>query len=221
VTELRNSPGIVRWNTDKHYLATLASTGVPVIPSEFAEPGMDAGQAVITFLNKHTPEEFVVKPAVGAGSKDVFRYRLTDQAAAIEHASSLLADQRSILLQPYLDSVDRHGETALLFFAGRFSHAIRKAPILTREQKPVEALFAAERITPRTPGADELEVGEQAIAAIPFEQPLYARVDLIRDATGAPRVLELELTEPSVFLDHSPGSADRFAQAIVTAGIPG
>ncbi|HVX05690.1 MAG TPA: hypothetical protein VHA71_11300, partial [Rhodanobacteraceae bacterium] len=77
-------------------------------------------------------------------------------------------------------------------------------------------LYAEETIDPRTPGADELAVARRAIAAIPFRQPLlYARVDLIRDDAGAPRLLELELVEPSVFAANADGVAGRFAGAIM------
>ena len=122
-----------------------------------------------------------------------------------------------MLLQPYLDSVDRDGETSLIYFAGKFSHAIRKAPLLPRGDagSPAGGLFAPERITPRVPGADELRVAEKVLAALPFETPLYARIDLIRDASGAPTLLELELTEPSLFLVHAPGAAERFAAAVL------
>jgi hypothetical protein len=68
---------------------------------------------------------------------------------------------------------------------------------------------------PRVPQADELRVAERALAAIPFDKPLlYARVDLIRDGADRPCVLELELTEPSLFFAHGEGSAARFAQAL-------
>ena len=108
-------------------------------------------------------------------------------------------------MEPYLDRVDTHGETALIYFAGRFSHAIRKGPMLRPGEQPTENLFAAETITPRTPTPEELEVGEQALRAMPFGTLLYARVDLIPDAAGRPCVLELELTEPSVFFLHETG----------------
>jgi O-ureido-D-serine cyclo-ligase len=128
----------------------------------------------------------------------------------------LLDRQRSVLLQPYLDAVDAHGETALLFFDGEFSHAIRKGPLLRRGEGSTTGLYAEETIEPRTPTADELAVAQRAIAAIPFLQPLlYARVDLIRDDDGAPRLLELELVEPSVFAAHADGVAARFASAIM------
>jgi hypothetical protein len=117
-----------------------------------------------------------------------------------------------VLLQPYLGQVDHHGETALIYFAGRFSHAIRKGPLLRRGGAPTDALFAAEEITPRMPGADELQVAERALAALPFAAPLYARVDLIPSADARPCLLELELTEPSLFFAQAPGAAERFAE---------
>jgi glutathione synthase/RimK-type ligase-like ATP-grasp enzyme len=220
LTALINPPEIVRWNTDKHYLAALAEAGVPVIPSEFVEPGFDATKALAIFLTNHDPDEFVVKPAVGAGSVDVFRYGPAEAHSAAAHAQKLLTEKRSVVFQPYLDRVDAEGETALIYFEGEFSHAIRKGPLLQRSQEKVAGLFKKEHITPRKPGKDELEVGRQALAAMPFDAPLYARVDLIRDAEGAPRVLELELTEPSVFLDHDINSAERFARRILARALP-
>ena len=46
-----------------------------------------------------------------------------------------------------------------------------------------------------------------------FGDLAYARVDLVRGADG-PQLLELELTEPSLFFAQAPGSAERFAAAI-------
>jgi O-ureido-D-serine cyclo-ligase len=214
-TLLLNPLSVIRWNTDKHYLAELAHAGVPVVPSAFVEPHEDAAVALQRFLRGHTAAEFVVKPAIGAGSRDAQRYARGQAADATAHAQRLLDRQRSVLLQPYLDHVDEHGETALVFFGGVFSHAIRKGPLLRRGEGPTRALFAVEHISPRTPSSEEMRVAEQTLNAIPFEQPLlYARVDLIHSADGAPLVLELELTEPSLFFAHAPGSAERFVATI-------
>ena len=46
--------------------------------------------------------------------------------------------------------------------------------------------------------------------------PLYARVDLLDDDQGQPRLLELELAEPSLFFAQGEGSADRLIQCIVS-----
>ena len=205
-TRLLNPPDLVHWNTDKRYLADLASKGVPVIPAHFLAPGDDPASFP-------THAEFVVKPCIGAGSRDTQRYTAPNRAAAVAHAKRLLDAGRHVLVQPYLDAVDTAGETALLFFAGRFSHAIRKGPLLQRDGAATAALFAPEAITPREPSSAEIEVAHRALAAIPGGAPLYARVDLLPSADG-PQLLELELTEPSLFFDHAPGSAERFVAAI-------
>lgn len=214
-TRLVNPSEVIRWNTDKHYLGDLARAGVAAVPSHFIEPGEDAAHLLDRFLIAHASEEFVVKPSVGAGSRDAQRHGRDERAAALAHAQRLLDAGRSVLLQPYLARVDEHGETALIFFDGKFSHAIRKGPLLHRGTAPTRALFAPEHITPRTPHADELRVAEAALAAIPYATPLtYARVDLIRDGADAPCVLELELTEPSLFFAHGDGSAARFVEVL-------
>ncbi len=217
LTHLLNPPAVIRWNTDKHYLADLARAGVPVVSSTFIEPGESAEQTLAAFLANHDCAEFVVKPAVSAGSRDTQRHARNRVAPAIAQAERLLDARRSVLLQPYLDSVDRDGETALMCFAGRFSHAIRKGPLLPpgSTAAPAIGLFAPEKIRARMPGADELRVAEQVLRAAPFPVPLYARVDLIRDGSGTPVLLELELTEPSLFFAHSPGSAERFTAALL------
>jgi len=216
-TRLLNPPGVLRWNTDKHYLLDLERAGVAIVPSAFVEPGADAETAVDAFLAAHEgAAEIVVKPAVGAGSRDAQRHPRADRSHAIAHVARLQDAGRSVLLQPYLDHVDAHGETALIHFDGVFSHAIRKGPLLLRGEGPTDALFAPEHISPRTPDAAERELAARALAAIPFSGPLaYARVDLIQGADGAPRLLELELAEPSLFFAHGEGSARRFADVLL------
>jgi O-ureido-D-serine cyclo-ligase len=215
LTTLLNPVPVIRWNTDKRYMRDLAQAGVPIVPTRFVEPGMDAARAVREVLERERSEELVVKPAVGSGSRHAQRHPRADLTAIREHVERLLEMEHTALLQPYLERVDAHGETALIYFEGRFSHAIRKGPMLQAGGTPTEQLFAAETITPRTPTAAELAVGEQAVRTIPGGPLLYARVDLIRDAADRPCVLELELTEPSVFLLHDEGSAARFAREIL------
>jgi hypothetical protein len=212
LTQLLNPAAVVRWNSDKHYLMELARAGLPVVSTAFIEPGTDAAARLAEFLARHACEELVVKPAVGAGSRDARRHARTATAEILAHISPLLAARRSVMLQPYLPRVDEHGETALIYLAGRFSHAIRKGALLPAGAPSTGALFAPEDISPRRPGADELQVGERILAQLPFGELLYARIDLIRDEEGAPCLLELELTEPSLFFAHGPGSAERLAQ---------
>jgi O-ureido-D-serine cyclo-ligase len=225
-TRLLNPPDLVAWNTDKHYLVQLHRAGVPVVPTRFVEPGVAAAQAFAAFLGGGPGSvnagaaapftQFVVKPAIGAGSRDAARYRLAEHGRALEHLVRLVeTEQRSAMLQPYLDRVDQAGETALIYLGGQPSHAIRKGPLLRLDEGLVQGLFAPEDISAREPGADEMSVAAAACAAIPFAAPAYARVDMIRDGQGHPLVLELELTEPSLFLAYGAGSADRLAHLLL------
>ena len=222
LTRLHNPAPLVEWNTDKHYLRDLAALGLPVVPSAFIEPVGAVRPAIERFLAEHSCAELVVKPAVGAGSRGARRLGRAQLAEAHAHAASLTEAGRSVVLQPYLSGVDREGETALLFFDGRFSHAIRKGPLLRLNADPTRALFAPEHIAVQTPAADEIAVAEDVLTAIRHSgraprAPLYARVDLLRDPAGAPRVLELELAEPSLFLNYATGAAERFAASIAEA----
>ncbi len=215
-SRLLNPLPVVRWNTDKHYLADLAARGVAVVPSAFVEPEAEPLPALQAFLAEHAQAaEFVVKPAVSAGSRDTQRYARSQEFAAANHIARLLDAGRSVLLQPYLASVDRDGETALLYFDGDYSHAIRKGALLRPDTGATEALFAPEQIVAREPGQDEQALAQAVLAAardaLKLDAPLaYARVDLIRDGDGRPCLLELELCEPSLFFPYADGSADRF-----------
>lgn len=226
-TRLANPCDVLRWNTDKHYLRDLARAGVPVVPTCFVERSDDAAAALGEFLAGRAGApgigaaagftEIVVKPSIGAGSRDTARYRREDADRALAHLQRLRAAGRGAMLQPYLERIDEYGETAVVYLGGRYSHAIRKGPLLSVGGPPVAGLFAPERIEAREPDAAERDVAAAAFESIPFAPPLYARIDLIRDQAGAPVVLELELTEPSLFFAHAPGSAARLAAAIAVA----
>lgn len=202
---LFNPHEVVRWNLDKRYLSTLAQCGIPIVPTTFLLPGEE--------IVLPDADELVIKPVVSAGSRDTMRHTTRESAHA--HAQRLLADGRIVMAQPYLKRVDEIGETALLFVDGKLSHAIRKGPLLSRDGAATNSLFAAEVISARDPQADELALAKRVLAALPFsEAPLYARVDLLRDDAGKPVLLELELTEPSMFFPMAQGSAERFVHAL-------
>jgi glutathione synthase/RimK-type ligase-like ATP-grasp enzyme len=220
LTALLNPAAVLRWSADKHYLRDLERLGVPVVTTTFAEPGRDAREVLNEFLEREACAELVVKPAVGAGSRDTRRHARASTAETTDHMRELLDAHRAVLLQPYFEGVDQHGETALIYINGRFSHAIRKGPLLPLGAPATDGLFAPETITRREPGADERAVADRTLASLPYGGLLYARVDLIRDAAGRPCVLELELAEPSLFLSHAPGCAERLASATLARCAP-
>jgi hypothetical protein len=214
VPRLGNPAPVIEWSSDKVYLADLAADGVPIVPTVFARPGrLPALPADV---------EYVVKPSVGAGSRGAGRFAAGDVAGGRAHLEMLHGAGRTGLVQPYLSDVDTAGETALLYFGGDFSHAITKGAMLPEETVHPHAghqLYVEERITPHVATDAELAVGAKVVAVLRarFGQDLlYARVDLLPGPEG-PALVELELAEPSVFLGHDDGAADRFAACIAAA----
>lgn len=201
VPRLANPADVLAWNTDKRYLAELAEAGVPVVPTAFVAPG----EAFTP-----PPYEHVVKPTVSAGARDTERFAAGQDST--DHAAALLDAGRAVMVQPYQAAVDERGETAVLSFLGRHSHAARKGPVL--DGSLVDPPDVA--ITLREATAAEREVAGLALAAVPTLTPLlYARVDLVPGPDGSPLLMELEVTEPSLFLSCSPRAAERCAAAVV------
>ncbi|HZR92649.1 MAG TPA: hypothetical protein VFA44_09650 [Gaiellaceae bacterium] len=207
VPRLANPAPVVRWSTDKRYLAELAARGVPVVPTAFVAPGERF---------EPPPGRFVVKPVVSAGGRRSASYRPERQAEALAHIAALHAEGQTVIVQPYLDAVDADGETGLVYLGGAYSHALRKGPLLAAETPPGTGLYLDETIEPRTASAAERELAAAALAALPFPagELLYARVDVAPGPAGAPLVLEVELAEPSLYLWCDPGAAERLAAAI-------
>jgi hypothetical protein len=215
---LENAPALVRWNSDKHYLADLAGAGFPVVETTYVGP-----EAAVPSLSGTV----VVKPTVSGGGRDTGRFGHGAHASAINLIRAIGASGRTAMVQPYLKAVDTEGEAAIVFVHGQFSHGLRKRAVLTREGVAptrddrigaAEAMYDPDLVTAATPANDELVVAREIVdyLARRFEgPPLYARVDLARDADGAPLVLELEAVEPSLYLGLVPGATDTFADAIV------
>lgn len=230
VTPLANPYPVVRWNTDKHYLHELEQAGVPVVPTIWLEPERHlSSRALHTRFPAHG--EFVIKPAISAGSVDTGRYTAIDAGSrglAIQHARRLLEADRTVMAQRYLTSVDTVGERAHVFIAGEYSHSVLKGAMLDGPDVGVEGVYKEEKMSPIVASDSEIEVSRSVIATArrlltdsadgvevapqPF---LYARVDLVSNDEGDPVLMELEMVEPSLFTALSNGALDRFADAIV------
>src|SRR5690242_15360723 len=156
VSELVNPAATVRWNLDKQYLAALAADGVPITPTAFVRPGEAA---------EFPDGAFVVKPAVGAGSRDAPWYRPDERASASTHVTRLHAAGQTVLVQPMLASVARDGEWPLVFFGGTFSHAANKRVHLPRAEA-IATLFAPEANAPHVATPEQVGAAAAAVDAV-------------------------------------------------------
>jgi len=222
VPSLANPAAAVAWSSDKTYLRELAATGASVVPTTFVAPGpgADAGRAASAIAAvAATADRFVVKPSVGSGSVDAGRFDSADEASveiATKHAGALLEQDRTVMVQPYLEQIDTAGESSLVFFEGRFSHAVRKEPLLSGGLTEPAGLFVDETISVISATAGQIATAAAILGATPFDVSslLYARVDLLPGPDNTPTLLELEMVEPSLFLGEAEGAAERFAAAI-------
>jgi glutathione synthase/RimK-type ligase-like ATP-grasp enzyme len=169
---------------------------VPVVPTTLVERGGTLDLAAIDAAR------IVIKPEIGAASLDAAVFAHGDPAAAA-HLAKLTA-RGAALVQPYLASVEDYGERSIMWIDGALSHAIRKSPRFAGASERVDGPYAI--------ADDERAVALAALA--PYGDLLYGRVDLARDAAGRPRVMELELVEPSLFLARGPGAAARLVAGL-------
>lgn len=212
VTALHNPLEIVRWNLDKRYLRDLVTSGMPVIPTEYVESSDDLDRVRLG-------PDVMVKPTISAGSNDTARFQ--DASGARAFAEAILRSGRAVMVQPYEAAIDERGETGLLFFAGSFSHAFCKSAIFRDGSATHNGLYVEEEISARAPTTEELRLGERVITMVEDRfgvTPLYARVDMVDSGEGTPTIMEVELIEPSLFLDVDVSSASRFADVLAGLG---
>lgn len=225
VPRLANPPNVLRWNTDKHYLQALAEHGLPVVETLWLEPERKFDKRA---LHNRFParQDYVIKPAISAGSMDTGRYGVTadDRRSSLDHAVRLLDDDRSVMVQRYVPEVDEHGEIALVFFHGTFSHAARKGAMLNGAQRSESGLYLVEDMEPYRATPELIQAGQEILAfararipgrSISSRPLLYARVDLVPTNDGPPLLMEVELVEPSLFLSLATGAVERFADSLV------
>jgi glutathione synthase/RimK-type ligase-like ATP-grasp enzyme len=195
---------VIEWNTDKHYLGRLAAAGVPIIPTTFIDRGTSG-------LFPNTP--FVVKPTDGAGSLGADRFLAAEWDAARAHVAQLHREGRDAIVQPYIEEIDDEGELALIFIDGDVVHAMNKGAMLNVNELDRTALYRREQMANADIEPAALAVAQMALRAAQATDLLYARVDLVRHQ-GQWLLMELELTEPSLFLTYSPTCVDALVQAI-------
>lgn len=215
LTTLANPPAVVRWNTDKRYLGELAAAGVPVVRTAYLAPG-----AAVELPRE---EEYVIKPTAGAGARFAARYRPDDPTAgerARRHLARMHEEGLTAMVQPYVRAVDTTGERALLFLGGRFLHAVRKGAVLAPGTAYDAKKVSHPDLRPWEPTAAERATAESALRAVPGDPALlYARVDLVDGDDGRPRVMELELVEPNLFLHVQPGSLPVVVDGLLRAAV--
>jgi glutathione synthase/RimK-type ligase-like ATP-grasp enzyme len=204
VARLENPYAAVEFSSDKIYLADIESRGVDIIPSHFCAVGERP---------EYFAGDFVVKPRIGAGSRDAVRYHEGDEDAATHHVQGLHAQGRDVIVQPYVHSVDTLGERAVIFIDDEYSHAITKGAMLNVAPEQRDFMFRRQQVSSVAPERDAIETAAGVLDTLGLDELLYARVDLVATTSGW-LVMELELVEPCLFLTFDDRAPARLAAGI-------
>jgi glutathione synthase/RimK-type ligase-like ATP-grasp enzyme len=196
-TALVNPPRAILGNLHKGYLSDLGADAVPtvVVPA-----GMTIDVATLGW------PAVVVKPAVAVGGNGAVR-----DASQLDLDALTLAPRGAVdvVVQPYLDSVERDGEISVVCIDGEPTHAVRKKPAVGEFRIHEHRGGTAERIRLRR---DHAEVAARTLARLPVV-PAIARVDMLHHE-GRALVGELELVEPYLWLEMAPWAAERLADSL-------
>jgi glutathione synthase/RimK-type ligase-like ATP-grasp enzyme len=202
---LVNPPALLRWNSDKAYLAELGDAGVPTVPTLAVEACCDAD--LDEARRRFGSDWLVIKPPVSASATGAYRIGAGDD---------LPEDSRDkpMIVQPLIEEISRTGEFSLMLFNGEYSHAVVKRP--RSGDFRVQEHHGGETRPCDAPPAGAVELAQAALAAAPATAT-YARVDIVPDDSGTLRIMELELIEPALFLHHAPDGGAAFTRSILNA----
>lgn len=198
---LMNPAAVLAWNSDKAYLGRLADKGVAIPETLWIEGPAQAD--VDAAFDRLGADTIIVKPRVSGGAWKTLRLNRGDRLDG--------APEGPAMIQPYLPAIESEGETSLLFFGGRLSHAVNKRPVAGEFR--IQVQFGGQYATVAEPPADALALAEATLAAID-EDLLYARIDMARAPDGGWRLMEAELIEPDFYLGSAPDGGRAFAEAV-------
>lgn len=194
-----NPPAVMAWNTDKVYLRDVARHA-PTVPTVYVDRLTD--DRLDELRAELGSTTLIAKPRMGASADGVVRI-----------TGALEGSRENVMVQPFLSAIATEGELSLIFIAGRFSHAVRKRVRAGDFRVQSEFGGSVEAYTP-TPAL--IDMAQASLGAAPGEV-VYARVDLVPNVDGSWMVIELELIEPELFLDHAPDKGQALAHAIRAA----
>lgn len=197
-TLLLNPASAMIPNIHKRYLLDLEASGVKIVSTTVLEKGM-----MVESLDGFGEETIVIKPAISAGSWLTRKFTPYQFEEAKEFANEHL-ETRDMLIQPYLDSVERRDEIAWCWIDGKLTHGVRKSPRFDEGYEDVsEAVY---------PTDEDRALVDNILDQV-RENLLYARIDLM-ESKGEWLLSELELIEPSLFFKQNPAALDVFIPAL-------
>lgn len=198
-----NPPDLVCWNASKTYLRALEEAGARIVPTLWhgtvGRPELDEA------LYHFGCDRLVVKRQVGAGGEG------QQLIAADDLPGGDWQFGHPAMIQPFLPSIVEEGELSFIFIDGEFSHALRKRA--ANGEYRIQSIYGGtETAHPASP--TEVAEAQAIVDNLPFDDPLYARIDMVRSERGRLLLMEAEMIEPYLYPEQGPEMGDRLARAI-------
>ena len=194
---------------DKSYLQRLERGGATLVPTCFIERGQEP--KLRERMKVLGWGEAVIKPTLSANASRTHRVSI-ERANDFDAIAADVLKIGGLMLQEFAENVTEQGEWTFVFFANRFSHALRKLP--KAGDFRVQTDHGGSVVFEREPPNELVAQAEKMLAATD-ERWLYARVDAVVHESEL-RLMELEVVEPELFLRAHPDAPTRFAEAIVS-----
>ncbi len=198
---------VVKKNFHKFYLKDLESKGIDIVPTIFIPKTQNLDLSAII---SNAWEKAVIKPAISGGAY-LTRSFVKEEAPAINEEFQKIANNRDLLLQPFLPEIQTEGELSLVFLGGKFAHSILKKPV--KDDYRVQLQFGG--IYQPYPVTNELiDLAEHIIQTFTTETLLYARVDGVM-SNDKFLLMELEVIEPDLYLDFEKNANQKYLDALL------
>ena len=208
-TTFINSPELIRWNIDKHYLQDLDKKGINIPNTIFIKKG---DKRSLSDLQKQSNwNRIILKPAISGAGRHTYKLTLRN-IDEYEQIYKELIDKEDMLFQEFQESITDKGEIAFMIFNGKFSHAILKKA--KKGDFRVQDDFGG-TVHQYKPSEKEILFAEKVVSTC-NPMPLYARVDIVQDNNNKPSIGELELIEPELWFRFYPPAADLLADALIS-----
>ncbi|MEQ7153685.1 ATP-grasp domain-containing protein [Brevundimonas aurifodinae] len=198
---IANPASVLAWNSDKAYLKRLEAAGVAIPPTLWTDR-VTPDQVEAAFARFGT-DTLIVKPTVSAGAW---------KTTKVSRGEALIdPPPGAAMIQPFLPELVAEGELSLLFFGGRFSHAVNKTA--KAGDFRIQSQYGGRYQTVGEPPAAALALAERVLGAIK-EPLLYARIDMVQASDSRWLLMEAELIEPDFYLSEAPDRGLLFAEAV-------
>lgn len=203
-----NPISTIKWNLDKHYLLEMQESGVNIAPTKIIKKW--SNEKLEQVFDNAGMKELVLKPLVSGGGRHTYRIDKSNISQYESVFRSLIKDE-DMMIQEFQNNVPIEGEISLMFFGGRYSHAILKKA--KNGDFRVQDDFGG-TVHDHVASTEEIEFSTYAIKQVdPI--PVYGRVDIFRDNNNDLALAELELIEPELWFRNHPPAADMLAEEIV------